>query len=511
MRKLERSMAAVCVSRHVPVFYAFLGPVIFCLPLHLPVLCVWRGRLAGIPCSSGGIKNREGERQNHVSPQPHSHPDTQSLLAHSMAMKATLALSSILLATLAAAVPRGGANNGNHHAHEESHYLRTMTNGNGYTLLVDDANNDLGGFIAGQTGVDGIYNDREVAPEPGTVTWVDIHNGIKAVVDLEHRNFFTVYDSTDCPIKTISHPLPTKTQGGYATSTPPPHYLMTFVNQKGHTLLVDQAVDNAGILEVGTPGVDGIYTVAPGRIPAKATGTDTWVDSADGIIAVMDNQNPNYYTVYDASWNPIETVGPTAATPTATPTAAPEHHLRTFTNGHKQTLLVDFAVNGVGVFIEGQEGVDGIYQVPAGQYQHHSGIDTWVDDQDGVKVVVDYDHPNLYTAYDISNNPIETISVPTPTATPNYATEPTHHLRTFTNQKGHTLLVDYAVTGVGVLEIGEDGIDGIYYNSEATRYTGIDTWVNDYDGVKAIVDNQHPNFFTVYDLSDNSPIETDSY
>ncbi|KAJ1959273.1 hypothetical protein GGI12_004419 [Dipsacomyces acuminosporus] len=422
-------------------------------------------------------------------------------------MKTTIALP-IFLASLAAALPNSSksAKPTPTQAHADpTHHLRTMTDGNGYTLLVDDANAEYGGFIIGKKGVDGIYNVNEQKPHTATETWVDIHDGIKAVIDQEHPNHYTVYNSANSPVQTISYPAPwTSTRGdGYSTSSAPSHYLMTFVNQKSETLLVDQAAKNAGILQVGVDGVDGIYTAPPAGIPAKHTGTDTWVDSADGIIAVVDNQNPNLYTVYDASWNPIETVGPT-------PTPHRSHHLATFTNDKHHTLLIDYAENNFGVYIEGKDGVDGIYGAGVGVHNkpHETGLATWVDSKDGVKVVLDKANPNAYTAYDFSDNPIETGTLPTPTG---YGTEPTHHLRTFTNQKSQAILVDYAVTDVGVLKLNGNGVDGIYHRTDAKPTTGTDTWVNDYDNIKAVIDNQHPNHYTVYDNSNNAPIATISY
>ncbi|KAJ2655187.1 hypothetical protein IWW48_005680, partial [Coemansia sp. RSA 1200] len=93
-------------------------------------------------------------------------------------------------------------------------------------------------------------------------------------------------------------------------STAPSHYLMTFVNDKGYQLLVDAGVEDVGILEAGIDGVDGVYTVPAGGFPHEdgESGMETWIDSADGIKAVIDLANPNHYTVYDASDNPIQTI-----------------------------------------------------------------------------------------------------------------------------------------------------------------------------------------------------------
>ncbi|KAJ2746894.1 hypothetical protein GGI20_000973 [Coemansia sp. BCRC 34301] len=217
-------------------------------------------------------------------------------------MKTSLTLVGLFAASLATAAPE-------YRTDTQPHYLRTFTDDQGYTLLIDEANEELGGFIAGITGVDGIYNANDAEPMSGTDTWVDVHDGIYAVIDYEHPRHYTVYDSAGSPIATYSHEAKPTPSGGYSSSAPA-HYLMTFVNKEdGATLLIDQAVTNAAILEVGVEGVDGIYTVPEGGFPVgKETGTDTWVDSVNGIVAVIDNANPNHYTVYDTARNPIETI-----------------------------------------------------------------------------------------------------------------------------------------------------------------------------------------------------------
>ncbi|KAJ2002608.1 hypothetical protein GGI04_003269 [Coemansia thaxteri] len=238
-------------------------------------------------------------------------------------MKITATFASLLGASVVAAAPGYHSNHGNYATmpsgdyhtmtHDggngyttEAHFLRTFTDQNGYTLLVDEANQELGGFIAGIPGVDGIYNVKDEQPESGVDTWVDVHDGIYAVIDYEQPHYYTVYNSAGSPIETISHSYPTPTTNPYSTA--PSHYLMTFVNQDGVTLLIDQAVTNAAIVEAGVTGVDGIYTVPAGGFPAEGSGTDTWVDSADGFVAIVDRANPNYYTVYDESSSPIATV-----------------------------------------------------------------------------------------------------------------------------------------------------------------------------------------------------------
>ncbi|KAJ1935212.1 hypothetical protein FBU59_005460 [Linderina macrospora] len=195
-----------------------------------------------------------------------------------------------------------------------------------------------------------------------------------------------------------------------------------------------------------------------------------------------------------------------AAMPQPTYPAHTTHHLRTMTDGEGQTVLIDEANANLGVFIAGYDGIDGIYdkhyEEPA------SGTMTWVDIHDGVHAVIDLAHPNHYTVYNSAGSPIETESYPLSSAP--YQTEVTHHLRTFTNQNCQTVLIDYAVTDAAVIEIGKVGVDGIYYADEARPHSGTDTWVNDYDGVVAVIDNEHPNYFTVYDTAHN-PIETISY
>ncbi|KAI9505334.1 hypothetical protein GGI25_003658 [Coemansia spiralis] len=185
---------------------------------------------------------------------------------------------------------------------EPAHHLRTFTNNQGYTLLIDEANNELGGLIVGASGVDGIYNVDEEQPASGIDTWVDIHDGVNVIIDYANPNDFTVYDSNSEPIDTISFEVT-------PISSPLSHYLMAFVNDKSETLLVDEAVDDAAILEAGIDGIDGIYTVPPDGFPTGvASGIETWVDSADGIQAIVDLANPNYFTVFDESSNPIATV-----------------------------------------------------------------------------------------------------------------------------------------------------------------------------------------------------------
>ncbi|KAJ1832549.1 hypothetical protein LPJ63_003441 [Coemansia sp. RSA 2711] len=187
------------------------------------------------------------------------------------------------------------------------HNLRTFTDANGYTLLIDYANTELGALLVGQAGIDGIY-DNGVSPTEaasGTDTWVDAHNGMQAVIDYAHPNHYTVYDSQGSAVETVSYE--------YAASQPTEeasHYMMTFVNQDGYSLLVDQAVTDAAVLQVGQQGIDGIYTLPSGSSYEYATapGTDTWVDSADGYVAVVDNMHPNHYTVYDSASSPIQTI-----------------------------------------------------------------------------------------------------------------------------------------------------------------------------------------------------------
>ncbi|KAJ2614857.1 hypothetical protein H4S08_001509 [Coemansia sp. RSA 1365] len=190
----------------------------------------------------------------------------------------------------------------------EEHYLRTFTNVEGYTMLIDEANTELGGLIVGESGIDGIYNAADAEPASGIDTWVDVHDGVNAVIDYKNPNFYTVYNSNSIPIATVSQSLDHHTDKPTAEVS---HYMMTFVNEANSaTLLIDQAVTNAAILEVGKSGVDGIYTIPPGGVPsnAEATGTATWVDSADGYVAVIDNAKPTLFTVYDTASNPIHTV-----------------------------------------------------------------------------------------------------------------------------------------------------------------------------------------------------------
>ncbi|KAJ2839827.1 hypothetical protein FBU31_000618 [Coemansia sp. 'formosensis'] len=428
-------------------------------------------------------------------------------------MKTSLTFACLLAASLATAAPARHTATATATATASStppsHYLHTLTDNLGYTLLIDDANHDLGGFIAGITGVDGIYGAKDIEPMSGTDTWVDIHNGEYAVIDYEHPRFYTVYDSDGSPIKTVSHSYTAPTPGN-SYSTAPSHYLMTFVNQDSQTLLIDQAVTNAAILEVGVEGIDGIYTIPAGGFPVgKETGTDTWVDSVDGIVAIIDNSNPNLYTVYDASSNPIETVN---VTPTPT---TPLHNLQTFTNAKHETVEIDYNVAGIAAYVIGSDGVDGFYTgIPVPHKGHSTGLDTWINVNDGEHVIIDYAHPYTYTGYDSNSNPIETGTFPLPSPAPTrsgyHTTEPTHQLRTFTNQNSRTVVVDYALPGVALLEDGVNGVDGFYYASNAQPHSGTDTWVNDLDGVVAIIDNANPNYYTVYN-SAGSAIETVSY
>ncbi|KAJ2899684.1 hypothetical protein GGI21_000756 [Coemansia aciculifera] len=421
-------------------------------------------------------------------------------------MKTSITVFGLLAASLAAAAP--GYHTDMHHSHD----LRTFTDDQGYTLLIDEANNELGGFIAGISGVDGIYNVKDEQPESGTDTWVDVHNGNYAVIDYEQPRYYTVYNSAGSPIATHSHAMPTAMpSGGYSSA--PEHYLMTFVNQDSETLLIDQAVTNAAILEVGIEGVDGIYTVPKGGFPTgKETGTDTWVDSVDGIVAVIDNANPNLYTVYDSASNPIETVSIPTTMPT--PTKHHSHDLRTFTDDQGYTLLIDEANHELGGFIAGISGVDGIYNVNDEQPQ--SGTDTWVDVHDGNYAVIDYEQPRYYTVYNSAGSPIATHSHAMPTAMPSggYSSAPEHYLMTFVNQDSETLLIDQAVTNAAILEVGIEGVDGIYTVPKGGfptgKETGTDTWVDSVDGIVAVIDNANPNVYTVYDTASN-PIETISY
>ncbi|KAJ2162964.1 hypothetical protein GGF46_000150 [Coemansia sp. RSA 552] len=184
------------------------------------------------------------------------------------------------------------------------HNLRTFTNEDGYTLLIDEANAEVAGFLVGEKGVDGIYNANEAQPASGTQTWVDVKDGVNAVIDYGNPGHYTVYDSESSPIATVSQSLEDY-------SSAPTHYLMTFVNKEYKaTVLIDQAITDAAILKAGKPVIDGIYTIPSGGVsaPPEVTGLQTWVDSADGYIAVIDGANPNAYTVYDESSSPIQTV-----------------------------------------------------------------------------------------------------------------------------------------------------------------------------------------------------------
>ncbi|KAJ2474733.1 hypothetical protein IWW56_005741 [Coemansia sp. RSA 2131] len=210
------------------------------------------------------------------------------------------AIATVLFASLAAAAPVNPTSSA------PEHNLRTFTNQDGYTLLIDEANTELGGLEVGVPGIDGIYNNNfaPTGSAQGTDTWVDVHDGVQAVIDYAHPNFYTVYDSQSSPIETVSFSYPESQPTEDAS-----HYMMTFVNQEGVTLLIDQAVSNAAILEVGQEGIDGIYTVPPEGVPTEtASGTDTWIDSVNGYIAVIDYAHPNHYTVYDSESSPIQTI-----------------------------------------------------------------------------------------------------------------------------------------------------------------------------------------------------------
>ncbi|KAJ1731359.1 hypothetical protein LPJ61_002573 [Coemansia biformis] len=192
------------------------------------------------------------------------------------------------------------------HSDQPEHNLRTFTNKNDYTLLIDYANDDLAGFLIGIPGVDGIYDANDAASGSGIDTWVDVHDGIKAVIDYAHPNYYTIYNSDGSPLTTISRPYESHTA---TPSSEPAHYLMTFVNPANSaTLLIDQAQPSAAILEAGIAGIDGIYTVPPGGFSAAGTGIETWVDSADELVAIIDQANPNQYTVYNFNSEPVATI-----------------------------------------------------------------------------------------------------------------------------------------------------------------------------------------------------------
>ncbi|KAJ1853019.1 hypothetical protein LPJ73_002722 [Coemansia sp. RSA 2703] len=397
---------------------------------------------------------------------------------------------------------------------QDAHDLHTFTNSNGYTLLYDLDNTYYGGFIAGVAGVDGIYKNGQgidYGTETGTDTWFDVNDGYRFEIDKSNPEYIVVYDPSGNPVATQ-----TEEQNTYQ-STPPPtttteatHYLMTLVNQDSQTLLVDAGVNDAAILQGWGTGVDGVYTIGTESIPSVGSETETWVDSADGYVVILDEANPNAFTVYDESSNPILTydrMNPTPA-PGDNNGGEVEHQMDTFTNAEGHTILIDTAVPNVGVYIEGSDGVDGIYSgIPAVSPGQSHELDTWADGQ-GIDAVVDYANPYLYTVFE-SGTPVTTVQLPTPTYNPDEQTEE-HHLRTFTNQNSDTVLIDYAVSNMAVVQDGIDGVDGIYnaYESHSDAKTsGTDTWYNDYDSIKAVIDYANPSVYTVYDYSDN-PVAT---
>ncbi|KAJ2844774.1 hypothetical protein IWW36_005050 [Coemansia brasiliensis] len=237
----------------------------------------------------------------------HYHITSLTIPTNNIMMKSLIATS--LVASLALAMP---VEHSARTTPQPEHFLRTMTNNEGYTLLIDEANTELGAFIAGVSGIDGIYNndEQEANSSLGTDTWVDVHDGVYAVIDYGHPNHYTVYDSASNPIETISYSMDQDSESdSNEESNEISHYMMTFVNQDGATLLVDQAVSDAAVLEMGISGVDGIYTIPSSYESADLpSGTDTWVDSANGYIAVIDYAHPNHYTVYDMESSPIHTI-----------------------------------------------------------------------------------------------------------------------------------------------------------------------------------------------------------
>ncbi|KAJ1719493.1 hypothetical protein LPJ53_005755 [Coemansia erecta] len=440
-------------------------------------------------------------------------------------MKTSFAATAILAASLASAAPAGYSTTSvpgysttpvaeyTTTASQSEHDLRTFTNDMGYTLLYDLGNPYYAGLVAGVVGVDGIYrNDGfDYGTETGTDTWVDVNDGYRFEVDKSNPTYIVVYDSNGNPVATQ-----TEEQNTYK-STPPPtstpeasHYLMTLVNQDGETLLVDAGLDDAAILQGWGSGIDGVYTVGSESIPPVGSETETWVDTADGIVVIVDEANPNAYTVYDESSNPILTYDRLHPTPAPEDTNKREvaHQMHTFTNGDGDAILIDTAVSNVGVYIEGSDGVDGIYSgIPAVSPGQSQELDTWADGE-GIDVVVDYANPYLYTVFE-SGSPVTTVQLPTPTYNPGESADE-HHLRTFTNDNSDTVLVDYAVSDMAVVQNGIDGVDGIYnaYESHSDAKTsGTDTWYNDYDSVKAVIDYANPSVYTVYDYSDN-PVAT---
>ncbi|KAJ1643736.1 hypothetical protein J3B02_003400 [Coemansia erecta] len=195
----------------------------------------------------------------------------------------------------------------------------------------------------------------------------------------------------------------------------------------------------------------------------------------------------------------------TATSATTTPSTSISHELHTFTNAEQDKFIIDYGVPNIGVYIEGSDGIDGIYsRYPKPNPCQTHEIHTWEDDQ-GLGAVVDYADPYHYTVYQ-SGSAIVTVDLPTPSE---YAEESDaeHHLRTFTNQLSETILIDYAVTDMGVVEFGDEGIYNIDEIPDSLDIARTDTWVNDQDGVKAVIDYAHASQYTVYDMSDN-PIAT---
>ncbi|KAJ1825803.1 hypothetical protein LPJ56_002497 [Coemansia sp. RSA 2599] len=192
---------------------------------------------------------------------------------------------------------------------------------------------------------------------------------------------------------------------------------------------------------------------------------------------------------------------PNMAMPTNT---CVSHDLHTFTNAEQDAVIVDYAVPNVGVYIEGSDGIDGIYSgYPKPNPTQSHELHTWADDQ-GINAVIDYADPYHYTVFQ-SSTPVATVQLPTPSE---YADDDVeHHLRTFTNQLSETILIDYAVTDMAVVQFGNEGIYHAEEAPDSVDITRTDTWVNDLDGVKAVIDYAHPNHYTVYDMSDN-PIAT---
>ncbi|KAJ2721165.1 hypothetical protein GGI07_004147 [Coemansia sp. Benny D115] len=436
-------------------------------------------------------------------------------------MKIAFSLTALAFASLTAAVTHvaGRGDQTDHNGQQPEHDLRTYTDEKGYTLLIDNQNNEYAGIDAGISGVDGIYNAGEQYPvtkTSGVDMWQDVHNGYKFAYDYANPERIVIYDPDNKPIwtQTQSQAQPHSTPPATRTSADTEHKIMKFENNDGIVLLVDPAQPNVGILEGAGSGIDGIYSANGYYAGSKTTGIDTWVDSADGIQAVIDYANPNHYTVYDSNNSPIQTIhAEPAATPA--PTSDPQNHhkrslshsMHTLTNDSNETILYDVAVPHVGVFIEGQDGVDGIYsRIPAPTPGEPHTLETWADNE-GNYAVFDNANPYIYTEFDASNNVVSVVTLSSPTDTPSEEAE--HHLRTFVNQRSEALLVDYAVSDLGVLQMGVDGVDGIYNINEASDSGyGTDTWINDYDGIKAVIDNANPHHYTVYDMSNDEPIYT---